>query len=880
MLHHTFERTCPFRRLDMLVGLPSIGSRGLLAQLLLVGALLLLVGLVPLRNLLAQENDLRAPVSQEISYMRDIEPILESYCFDCHGYGESEGGLTLDSYPSEEARLADPSTWLAVLKNVRADVMPPDGAERPSADQERLLATWIKTQVFRTDPEMPDPGHVTLHRLNRLEYRNTIRELMGVDYDTSVEFPPDDSGDGFDNNADALSISPLLTEKYLLAAADIVDRAVPKVSRVVSSLTIDPTRFGAAAKRGWSFDEPATASTTFQTAQRADYRLTIPFDIRSSFNFNDSRASVTFRLDGEPFFEKPYQWNPNQSGLARFATELSEGEHTLQVVVTPKKKASKELDGKPIAIDDGTFVRLALQPILVEGPLDRSRWNVPSNYHRFFPRTEPPSDWFEQNRYAREVLTDFCGRAFRRPVDDGFLNRLLSLAGFGQAPRVGTPVDANEDSFELKIARAMTAALASPRFLFRIEQPAPDSTDRFPLVDEYALASRLSYLLWSSMPDNQLFELARDGQLRANLPREISRMLADERSSAFIDNFVGQWLQTRDVETVSIDALAALGLREEYDQIRDYLRTVPDGFSRPGDEVEQRQKDAYQRYRELRRYRDALDQRSRVDMGRQTRAFFAYVIREDRSLLELLDADYEFLNDRLAKHYGITPADSAGTRLDGDLRKVSLPAESPYGGVLTQGTFLLVTSNPTRTSPVKRGLFILDNILGTPAPPAPAEVPELEAAAETQEHAKTTLRDLLEIHRREALCQSCHARFDPLGLAFENFTAIGTWRNTENGAAVDASGQLISGEPFRDVQELKSILVGSRRLDFYRCLSERLLSYAIGRSLSFGDELSLDRIVEELEANGGRASTLIRGVIASSAFQRMRVASGDVASTR
>ncbi|MEM6777787.1 MAG: DUF1592 domain-containing protein [Planctomycetota bacterium] len=842
--------------------------------------LVLLVFWAPSRHLRAQTGVLSGPVASDVSFARDIEPILDAYCFDCHGYGESEGGFVLDSFPSDEARLADPLTWLAVLKNVRADVMPPDGAERPSVDERRLLARWITTQVFRTDPNMPDPGQVTLHRLNRLEYRNTIRDLMGVDYDTSVEFPPDDSGDGFDNNADALSISPLLTENYLRAATEIVDRAVPTVSRVVSSLTIEPTRFGDGAKRGWSFDEPATASTTFRIEHHGTYRLVIPFDIRSSFNFNGSQASVTFLLDRKEFFDASYQWDPDQSDSAQLETTLLGGDHTLQVTVAPQKQVKRDLNGEELPAEDGTFVRLALRPILVEGPLDREQWNAPENYDRFFPRPDPPSEPSEQARYASQLLRDFCGLAFRRPVDDVFLNRLTSLVGFGEPSHDDTFIHAGEDSFERKIARAMTAALASPRFLFRVEHPQPDSTDRFPLVDEYSLASRLSYFLWSSMPDVELLKLARAGQLRANLSHQLSRMLADERSSAFIDNFVGQWLQTRDVETVSIDSLAALGLRDEYEQLRDYLRSLPDGFGRPGEDATQEQKDAYKRYRELRSRRGGLDPNARVDMGRQTRALFEYVIREDRSLLELLDADYEFLNDRLAKHYDITPADKAGTRLGSDLRKVNLPRESPYGGVLTQGTFLLITSNPTRTSPVKRGLFILDNILGTPAPPAPDEVPELEAAAESQEHNNPTLRELLETHRSEALCRSCHARFDPLGLAFENFTAIGTWRDSHNGSVVDPSGQLISGESFSNVQELKSILVSSRRLDFYRCLSERMLTYAIGRSLTFGDELQVDRIVNDLETSGGIASKLIRGVIDSSAFQRMRVPSNNVTRDR
>ncbi len=258
-------------------------------------------------------------------------------------------------------------------------------------------------------------------------------------------------------------------------------------------------------------------------------------------------------------------------------------------------------------------------------------------------------------------------------------------------------------------------------------------------------------------------------------------------------------------------------------------------------------------------------------MAEETERLCSYVLRDNRSLVELIESDYAFLNRRLANHYGVPG-------VEGDeIRRVQLPPQSPLGGVLTQGTFLVVTSNPTRTSPVKRGLFILDNILGTPAPPAPPMVPELEESADQSEMKNPTLRQLLEIHRSEALCRSCHARFDPLGLAFENFTAIGTWRDDENGQPIQPGGRLISGESFDDVTELKQILAGPRRSDFYRCLSERMLSYAIGRSLDFGDEVALARITLELEQHQGRAQTMITSVIDSAPFQRMRRPATDIA---
>ncbi len=454
---------------------------------------------------------------------------------------------------------------------------------------------------------------------------------------------------------------------------------------------------------------------------------------------------------------------------------------------------------------------------------------------------------------------------YRRPVDQEHLSQLLELAGITELAGAADSVSRLDSlTLEQRIGLAMQAVLASPRFLFRIEHSRPDSSDAFPEIDDYSLASRLSYFLWSTMPDDELLRLAEQDRLHFQSGQQVERMLKDDRSERLIKNFVGQWLQTRDVESISIDPLAAQGLREEYDEIREYLGSTATGRGEPPSDAPPEHLAAYKRYRELRELGQRLDQDVRSDMAEETEQLFAHVIRENRSLIELIQSDYAFLNARLANHYGVPG-------IEGDqIRKVSLPADSPLGGVLTQGTFLLVTSNPTRTSPVKRGLFVLDNILGTPAPPPPAAVPELEASAGETPIKDLTLRQLLEIHRSEALCRSCHARFDPIGLAFENFTAIGTWRSDENGQPIEPAGQLISGESFQDVKELKQILAGPRRMDFYHCLSERMLSYAIGRGLDFRDEVVLDKISRNLDHQQGRAPALINGVVDSPAFRRMR----------
>jgi hypothetical protein len=438
-----------------------------------------------------------------------------------------------------------------------------------------------------------------------------------------------------------------------------------------------------------------------------------------------------------------------------------------------------------------------------------------------------------RDRYARALLQEFTTRAYRRPADEAKVAQLVGLARQVYAVPGKT--------FEDGIGRAMMAVLASPRFLFRIE--APDSSapaGRFVRVDEYSLASRLSYFLWSSMPDAELFGLAAHDELRRNLPAQLQRMLKDPKASAFVRNFTGQWLQARDVETVPINVRAALG---------------PNAPRNRDGRVE-------------------FDSAFRKLMRSETELYFEHVLREDRSVLELVESDYTFLNERLAAHYGVPG-------VTGDaLRRVTLPAGSPRGGLLTQGTVLAVTSNPTRTSPVKRGLFILDNILGTPPPPAPPNVPDLEESKKEFKGREPKLSEMLEVHRANKLCSSCHSRMDPLGLALENFNALGGWRDTDANQPIDPSGRLITGEGFADVRELKRVMVRDRTLDIYRCLTEKILTYALGRGLDYFDTHTIDVITGRLVQNDGRMSVLLMGVVESPAFQMQRANAGEVRISR
>jgi hypothetical protein len=474
-----------------------------------------------------------------------------------------------------------------------------------------------------------------------------------------------------------------------------------------------------------------------------------------------------------------------------------------------------------------------------------------------------------------------------------------------------------------------------------VEEPLPaQAKDRFASVDEYALATRLSYFLWSTMPDDELFGLAHRGELRQNLGAQVNRMLKDPRSQALVENFTGQWLQVRDVEGMQIDARVVLArdnnteaeMRREDEERRALfaargrgargrglpqtpaadpaaqVNPTPDAaaavnqlltnqvaqagppstnapaqtdapstnlVAQAGDGARAGRRGQGQRGRGFgRRAPPAveLDRPLRDAMKRETEMYFAHIMREDRSILEFLDSDYTFLNERLASVYGITNVTGQ------QMRRVTLPEGNPRGGVLTHGSVLVVTSNPTRTSPVKRGLFILDNILGTPPPPPPADVPALEEAEKEFKDRQPTLKESLEAHRNKPLCAACHARMDPLGLALESFNPLGMYREKERGQPIETPGKLITGESFQDIREMKRVLAKDRRVDFYRCLTEKLLTYALGRGPEYYDLETMDQIVARIEKENGRFSALLLGIVESAPFQKQRT-QGGLAST-
>jgi hypothetical protein len=817
-------------------------------------------------------------LSGAAQFHKEVEPVLAEYCYDCHGGGEKKGGVAFDELKSNDDILANHDLWWNALNYLRAGLMPPGSKPRPNKEQQQIIANWIKTSVFKFNPENPDPGRVTLRRLNRVEYRNTIRDLMGVDYNTDVEFPADDTGYGFDDIGDVLTVPPMLLEKYVEAAKHIVAQAVPTDEKVISESVIAGSRFRAVGGAGpgnqrrqqgfgqgdtfrvLAYDKPATVGASFTAEHDGSYQLDMELSVKGPFEYDPHKCRIIFKMDDQELVKKEYGWYDNKAFHFQFDEKLAAGAHKLTFELQPVNDDEEVSNALSMRIDSVT----------IHGPMDRKYWTRPKNFDRFFTKDAPvrPED---QRIYASEILRNFASKAYRRPVDEKTVERLTALAEtiYG---RPGKTVEAG-------IAHAMEAVIASPRFLFLMEESAPGTSpaDPWSQIDEYSLASRLSYFLWATMPDDELIRLAARGELRKNLTAQVKRMLDDARSEALVDNFTGQWLQARDVGSIAIDARAVLArdngtekqLREQKaafaarQAAQAAQAALPKGTNGP-DQPRPQRPDF--RFAPNVNPRAALDQPTRDAMRRESAMFFSGIMHDDRCIDEFIECDYTFLNERLASFYGLTNLDVTGP----EMRRVTLPPGSFRGGVLTEGTVLTVTSNPDRTSPVKRGVFVLNNILGTPPPPPPPNVPALEATENGATNHEMTMREAMEIHRNTPLCASCHARFDPIGLCLENFNAMGMWRDKERNQPIETGGKLITGEEFHDVRELKHILATKHREDFYRCLAQKLLTYALGRGLEYYDVGTVDQIVERLDEKGGHFSALLTGIIESAPFQKQR----------
>ncbi|MBN8248127.1 MAG: DUF1592 domain-containing protein, partial [Verrucomicrobia bacterium] len=745
----------------------------------------------------------------EVGLQSKVLPVLREYCWDCHGDGASKGDVALDAFTNTPALLANRRLWERVLHVIASGEMPPAKKPQPDAAARQQLVQWLDSTLFPVDPDRPDPGRVTLRRLNRAEYNNTIRDLVGVEFQPAEDFPEDDVGYGFDNIGDVLSLPPLLLEKYLSAAERVMDAAIVEGPRPPPVRQIAASQLRGGADNGPMRGLASNGELTVEIQAPAAGSYSVEVRAHGDQAGPDP-ARMTLRMNGRDVESFEVKARSREPGTYAATVPIpAAGAHTLAVAFVNDfyqvKTVERKRPGKRPVQEEVTEDRnLWIHDLTLTGPTDVAL-PLPVFHQRFMDRGPADSD----AESARKFVGAFVRRAWRRPVSTAELDRLMTL--YGQARETGA-------THASAARQTLTAVLVSPHFLFRGElHPDPDNPGVIRRVGEHALASRLSYFLWSSMPDDTLLDLADRGRLRAELEPQVRRMVRDPKARALTDHFAGQWLGLRTLGFLEPD-------REKFPAFTEDLRRSLRG---------------------------------------ETERFFEHIVTGDRPVMDFLLADYTFLNGTLSRHYGVPGAEGEA------FVRVSLSG-TPRQGLLTQGSILALTSNPTRTSPVKRGKWVLENLLASPPPPPPPGVPELEGG----DRLRGSLRLRMEQHRENPLCASCHERMDPIGFAFEHFDGIGAWRDTDGKDPVEPSGRLNTGESFTDHRELNALLASARRPDFLRCLTEKLLTYALGRGLEYYDRPAVQRIVQDLETGNGRFSDLILGVVNSAPFQ-LRRGEGD-----
>ncbi len=728
-----------------------------------------------------------------LSYAHEIRPLLLKYCGECHQGEKAEAGLPFDQMLEAHAATRDRARWKKVHIQLSNQLMPPLDEPQPTDAERQKLVDWVQSQALTVHcGDTIYPGRVTIRRLNRAEYNNTIRDLFGVDFQPAATFPADDTGYGFDNIGDVLSLPPVLLERYLEAAEQVTRRSI---------VAPDEDFITETKQDGGALGSTTEISREFRFSDEGYYLLRVRAYADQA---GPDLAKMSLRFDGQEI--EQYEIKAKAAG----ETELIE--KRLKVSAGIHKLAAGFLNDYYQPKDGQSNDRnLHIVSLAIAGPLGVLPSDLPEPHRRLM--IQSPKSKAEYPAAAKAILSRIVPQIWRRPTTDAEIDRLVALVEH---------VTADGSSFERGIQTALQAVLVSPRFLFRLEQEPTDAApNAVRSLDDFELASRLSYFLWSSTPDEELLAAAREGKLTrdtAELDRQTRRLLADPRSKSLVENFAGQWLQLRNLATISPN---------------------PRRFPKFTKEL-------------------------RADMRRETELLFETILKEDRPLIEFLSADYTFVNQRLAEHYKMEG-------ISGDeFRRVPVNPEQ-RGGLLGQASILTVTSNPTRTSPVKRGKWILENLLAAPPPPAPAGVPPLKESTR-REPIELSLKERMAQHRSNPACAACHQLMDPLGFGLENYDATGVWRTNDGNADVDASGDLPDGRQFTGPKELRAILL-ERSDDFRRCFTERLLTYSLGRGLEYYDECALRAIVRSGKADGDRVSAYVLGIVHSSAFrQRGRVA--------
>jgi hypothetical protein len=798
-----------------------------------------------------------APASSEpATFETVVQPFLARNCYLCHNDRLKNADVDLQAYGTTASIVRDPQTWEKAVMKMRTRQMPPPPLSPPSEAEIAAITGWIENELER-DLRLarPDPGRVTARRLNRTEYDNTVRDLLGMTLRPADDFPQDDSGYGFDNVADVLSLSPVLMEKYMAAAERVARAALfglgdlqPTLVRLQpAGAKIDPSVTPLLDYDVSGLSLPNALHVTHRLPVEGEYLFRVvlsgarpagsePLEVGL---WVDGRQVEVQSLDPEGFGSF-YVDKQDFSGKTReFRAKVSAGDHWIAASIVrlyeglPVSYGGPNPSKRPPPAPPEFKPREGLPPEKVAEARKKFEAalaeKTPANEARVrhleivgpFEPVKGPSRASLEKVYAcghlrgghgpacvRRIVASLARRAYRRPVSPGEVAPLVRLAS--SARNQG-------DSFEEAISLAIQAILVSPDFLFRIERDSPAADpDTGHLIGQHELASRLSYFLWASMPDEELRHCADLGTLRRPqvLAAQVRRMLKDEKASALVEAFGGQWLQFRALESVAPD--------------RERFPTFDNGL--------------------------------RLSMRRETELFFATIVREDRSILDLIDGRYTFLNERLAQHYGI-----GGVR-GPEFRRVDLPVAGRRSGVLTQGSVLTVSSYATRTSPVLRGKWILENVLAAPPPDPPAGTPRLD---ESKISASGPLRQQMEAHRRNATCAACHSKMDPLGFGLENYDGIGAWRSADGNFPIDASGALPDGRSFHGPDEMKVVLTGDRDA-FALCITEKMLTYALGRGLERSDKRTVRAIAHRLADRQYRFSALVEEIVKSLPFQMRR----------